>query len=205
MITPDKLVQAGLTNAATATKVATALDEACARFGINTGKRVAGFLAQCSHESRGFRATEENLNYGAQALTALFPKYFPNAALVAEYARKPEKIANRIYGGRMGNGPEATGEGWKYRGRGFIQLTGKNNYTAFDAAMGKGGSIVADPAPVALPGYAADSAAWFWASHGLNEIADRGDIVAMTKRINGGTIGLAERTKLYQQALKVFE
>lgn len=202
ILTAELLVQAGLAEPATAAKVAASLAEACERFGIDTPLRMAGFLAQCSHESCGFRVTKENLNYGAQALLSVFPKYF-NAGEAAAYARQQERIANRIYANRMGNGPEASGDGWKHRGRGFIQLTGKNNYRAFSEAI-ENPSILENPDVVAEPEFAALSAAWFWSKNGLNQLADAKDIVAMTKRINGGTIGLDQRTKLYEKALKVF-
>ncbi len=202
-ITPKNLVAAGLADQETAETVAPALAAACERFEINTGPRIAGFLAQCAHESVKFKATSENLNYGAHALLLTFPKYF-DATRAAAYARQPEKIANRVYANRMDNGPEESGDGWKYRGRGFIQLTGKRNYTAFDAAVKADGAIVAEPSVVAEPENAALSAAWFWKSHGLNEIADTQDVVRMTKVINGGTIGLDERKRLYLQALAVF-
>jgi putative chitinase len=179
------------------------LNSAFARFDITNGLRVAGFLAQCSHESMGFRVTVENLSYGAQALLSLFPRYF-DAGSAAAYAHQPERIASRIYANRMGNGNEATEDGWKFRGRGFIQITGRSSYTSFDDALQVGGAIVNGPDALVLPDLAALSAAWFWKTHGLNEIADAKDIVHMTKVINGGTLGLAERTKLYEQALRVF-
>ena len=201
MITADQLVRANLTTQATADIVAPALEEACQKYGIDSGLRIAGFLAQCAHESCNFRVTTENLNYGAQALLATFPHYF-DAASAAAYARHQERIANRVYGNRMGNGPEASGDGWKFRGRGFIQLTGHNNYQAFSAGLGLAEMI--DPDLVATPEYAALSAAWFWKTHGLNEVADTKDIAKMTKIINGGLLGIQERTKLYNQALAVF-
>jgi putative chitinase len=203
MITSAQLVQAKLAVQSAADAAAPALAEACDLFEISTGLRLAGFLAQCSHESCGFRVTTENLNYGAQALLATFPRYF-DAGSAAAYAHQQERIANRVYGGRMGNGPEPSGDGWKFRGRGFIQLTGRNNYVALDAALGASGSLIAEPDQVALPKYAALSAAWFWKTHGLNEIADARDLSKMTKIINGGLIGIQERQKLYTQALAVF-
>ena len=169
-------------------------------FGVNTPLRLAHFLAQCGHESGGFRLTQENLNYSAKGLMGIFKKYFPTQALADAYARKPEKIANRVYGGRMGNGPEASGEGFKFRGRGYIQLTGKSNYAAFDAAVPD--DILANPDLVSTK-HALASAAWFWKKNGLNLIADTGSsaevVTKITKRVNGGTIGLPDRIKHFNE------
>jgi putative chitinase len=169
-------------------------------FGINTPLRLAHFLAQCGHESGGFRLTQENLNYSAKGLLGVFKKYFPTQALADAYARKPEKIANRVYGNRMGNGDEASGEGFKFRGRGYIQLTGKQNYTAFDAAVED--NILANPDLVSSK-HALSSAAWFWKKNGLSLIADTGSstevVTKITKRVNGGTIGLADRIKHFKE------
>ena len=169
-------------------------------FGVNTPLRLAHFLAQCGHESGGFRLTQENLNYSAKGLMGIFKKYFPTQALADAYARKPEKIANKVYGNRMGNGPEASGEGFKFRGRGYIQLTGKQNYTAFDAAVPD--DILANPDLVSTK-HALASAAWFWKKNGLNLIADTGSstevVTKITKRVNGGTIGLADRIKHFKE------
>ena len=169
-------------------------------FGVNTPLRLAHFLAQCGHESGGFRLTQENLNYSAKGLMGIFKKYFPTQALADAYARKPEKIANKVYGGRMGNGLEATGEGYKFRGRGYIQLTGKQNYTAFDLAVED--DILANPDLVSSK-HALSSAAWFWKKNGLNLIADTGSstevVTKITKRVNGGTIGLADRIKHFKE------
>jgi putative chitinase len=169
-------------------------------FGVNTSLRLAHFLAQCGHESGGFRLTQENLNYSAKGLMGIFKKYFPTQALADAYARKPEKIANRVYGGRMGNGLEASGEGYKFRGRGYIQLTGKQNYTAFDLAVED--DILANPDLVSTK-HALASAAWFWKKNGLNLIADTGSssevVTKITKRVNGGTIGLPDRIKHFQE------
>jgi putative chitinase len=170
------------------------------KFQVNTSLRLAHFLAQCGHESGNFRLTQENLNYGTKGLLGLFKKYFPNEAKAKLYERKPEKIANLIYGGRMGNGVETTGEGWKFHGRGYIQLTGKDNYTAFGKAIGV--DICANPDLVATQ-YALASAAWFWSKNGLNKIADEGAtdavVTKITKRVNGGTIGLADRIKHFKE------
>jgi putative chitinase len=170
------------------------------KFGVNTPLRLAHFLAQCGHESGGFRLTQENLNYSAKGLMGIFKKYFPTQALADAYARKPEKIANKVYGNRMGNGPEASGEGFKFRGRGYIQLTGKQNYTAFDLAVED--DILANPDLVSTK-HALASAAWFWKKNGLNLIADTGSstevVTKITKRVNGGTIGLADRIKHFKE------
>jgi putative chitinase len=170
------------------------------KFGVNTPLRLAHFLAQCGHESGGFRLTQENLNYSAKGLMGIFKKYFPTQALADAYARKPEKIANKVYGNRMGNGPETSGEGYKFRGRGYIQLTGKQNYTAFDAAVED--DILANPDLVSSK-HALSSAAWFWKKNGLNLIADTGSstevVTKITKRVNGGTIGLADRIKHFKE------
>lgn len=176
------------------------IPEVMQKFGVNTPLRLAHFLAQCGHESGGFRLTQENLNYSAKGLMGIFKKYFPTEAIANAYARKPEKIANKVYASRMGNGPEASGEGFKFRGRGFIQLTGKQNYTAFDATVPE--SIVDNPDLVASK-YPLASAAWFWNKNGLNAIADQGAttevVTKCTKRVNGGTIGLADRIKHFKE------
>lgn len=164
------------------------------KFHINTPLRLAHFLAQCGHESGNFKATQENLNYSADGLMKIFHKYFPDEATANAYARQPQKIANRIYGSRMGNGDEASGEGWKYHGRGYIQLTGKDNYSAFSKAVGV--DCVNDPDSVATT-YALLSAAWFWQSRSLNASADKGAgddaVTEITKKVNGGTLGLDDR------------
>ena len=169
------------------------------KFQINTPLRLAHFLAQCGHESGNFRAVQENLNYSADGLKRIFPKYFPGN-LAESYARNPEKIASKVYGGRMGNGDETTKEGFKFRGRGYIQLTGKANYTAFAKSIGE--DTVANPDLVATK-YPLASAAWFFSKNGLNAIADKGadsaTVTAVTKRVNGGTIGLADRIKHFNE------
>lgn len=167
------------------------------RFEINSPARIAAFVAQCAHESGRLALTEENLNYSAKGLLAVFPKYF-TPITAAQYERKPERIASRVYANRMGNGDEAGGDGWRYRGRGLIQLTGKNNYQACSSAMGV--DMVVNPHLLATMNYAALSAAWFWKKNGLNELADKGDFVAITKRINGGTHGLDDRLALWKGA-----
>ena len=168
------------------------------KFGIDTPVEVAHFLAQCGHESGGFRVVNENLNYSAKGLLGIFKKYFPTQALAEQYQRKPEKIANRVYASRMGNGDETSGEGFKFRGRGYIQLTGKQNYTAFGKAIGV--DIAANPDLVATK-YPLLSAAWFFSKNCLAKCKDASDasVLAVTKCVNGGTIGLADRQKHFKE------
>jgi len=176
------------------------IPDTAAKFEINTPLRLAHFLAQCGHESGGFKLTQENLNYSAKGLNGIFKKYFPTLESAASYERKPEKIANKVYGGRMGNGAEASGEGWKFHGRGFIQLTGKDNYTAFTKSIGE--DCIANPDLVASK-YALASAAWFFSKNGLHKMADGGAsdavVTSITKRVNGGTIGLPDRIKHFKE------
>jgi putative chitinase len=176
------------------------LPDTIAKFELNTPLRLAHFLAQAGHESGGFKLVNENLNYGAKGLLGIFKKYFPTADKAALYERKPEKIANLVYGGRMGNGPEASGEGYKFRGRGYIQLTGKDNYKAFDAVVPE--NLIESPDLVATK-YPLLSAAWFFHKNGLHKIADKGAtdavVTEVTKRVNGGTIGLADRIKHFKE------
>lgn len=172
---------------------AEAISAACGKYDIINDERVAMFIAQVAHESNRFAATVENLNYSASALRSVFGKYFPTDALAAEYARQPSKIASRVYANRLGNGPEGSGEGWKYRGRGLIQLTGKNNVRKFSVAQFGDERLVEDPSPLEAKDLASMSAGWFWQMNGLNEIADRLDIEAATKKINGGLNGLDDR------------
>lgn len=180
------------------------IPDCVAKFQINTPLRLAHFLAQCGHESGGFKATQENLNYSADGLRKIFGKYFPDDATANAYARQPQKIAARIYGGRMGNGDEASGEGWKYHGRGYIQLTGKDNYAAFSKAAGA--DCVNDPDSVATT-YALLSAAWFWQSRSLNASSDKGADIAVvteiTKKVNGGTLGLDDRAARFAAIYKL--
>jgi putative chitinase len=180
--------------------VITQIPDTAAKFGINTPLRLAHFLAQCGHESGGFRAVQENLNYSAKGLNGIFKKYFPTEASAAAYARNPQKIASKVYGGRMGNGPESTGEGFKFRGRGYIQLTGKDNYRAFGSAIGE--DMTANPDKVATH-YPLLSAAWFFSKNGLHRMADEGAtdavVTKITRRVNGGTIGLADRIKHFKE------
>jgi putative chitinase len=176
------------------------IPDTAAKFGINTPLRLAHFLAQCGHESGGFRAVQENLNYSAKGLNGIFRKYFPTEASAASYARNPAKIAAKVYGGRMGNGVEATGEGYKFRGRGYIQLTGKDNYKAFGSAINE--DMTAAPDKVATH-YPLLSAAWFFSKNGLHKLADGGStdavVTQITKRVNGGTIGLPDRIKHFKE------
>lgn len=170
------------------------------KYEIDTPERVAGFLAQCAHESNNFKVLIENLNYSEEALKSIFGKYFRDRDPGA-YARKPEAIANVVYASRMGNGSEKTGDGWKFRGRGVIQLTGCDNYTAFGKSVGKNPDQVIKY--LETKEGALESACWYWNSRNLNAVADTGDIVKMTKLINGGTIGLEDRKKHYEHALEV--
>lgn len=172
------------------------------KYGIDTPNRIAGFCAQCGHESMNFTVLEENLNYKAATLEKLFSKYFSKAGRnAAEYEKKPEKIANVIYASRMGNGDTASGEGYKFRGRGIIQLTGKDNYTNFGKSIGKTPDEVVEYVKT-LDG-ALESACWYWNSRNLNAACDANDIVKMTKLVNGGTIGLDDRKKHYEHNLVV--
>lgn len=179
-----------------------ALAEALPQYDITTVERVAAFIAQCAHESGGFSVLEENLNYKAATLSKLWPQRFP-PGIAEEYAGKPEKIANKTYGGRMGNGPEETGEGFKYRGRGLLQLTGKDNYRACSQALFQDSTLLDDPDLLLDPYYAIHSACWFWNKNKLNQYADSSDLTTMTKRINGGTIGLQDRIHHYNHAVEV--
>jgi len=179
-----------------------ALSEILPEYEITTPQRVAAFLAQCAHESGGFVFLKENLNYKAASLRRVLPKYFPDDAIAAQYAGKGEMIANRVYANRMGNGPEESGDGFRYCGRGLIQLTGKNNYTFFAGSL----DIPVEEASEYLQTFegAVQSACFFWEQNKLNQWADAGDILTLTKRINGGTIGLEDRIKHYQHALHIF-
>ena len=169
---------------------------------INTPERVAAWLAQCAHESGYFRFLKENLNYRAASLQKVFKKYFPTEEMAKAYEKKPEKIANRVYANRMGNGDEASGDGFRYLGRGLIQLTGKNNYTFFAASI----DTPLEEVPEYLQTFegAVQSACWFWEQNNLNKFADSRDIVTMSKRINGGTIGMEDRIMKYEKCLQMF-
>jgi putative chitinase len=183
-----------------------ALNETFERFQIDTPMRQASFIGQCSHESANFKVLEENLNYRAATLLKLFPRtakrtwgFTPEEA--AAYERQPKKIANRIYGNRMNNRDEASGDGFRFRGRGILQLTGSANYHHAGKALGV--DFIMEPDLVATPKYAAMTAGWFWNTHKINQFADVQDWVTMTKRINGGTIGLDDRIKHIMQALQI--
>ena len=210
----EHIVAAGVKQA-TAQKWVDAVAAACQEFKINTPQRIAGFLSQCAHESGGFERLQENLNYSADGMAGIWPKRFavlgpdkkplkkdgknqPNKFALALH-RKPEMIANVVYSGRMGNGPTESGEGWLYRGRGLKQLTGKDNHRACSAGLGV--DLVANPDLLLEPVYAARSAAWFWSTNKCNAFADAGDIEGLTKRINGGLIGIDDRKKRYASAM----
>lgn len=192
-----------------------AIQVVCEHYAIDTPQRIAGFLAQTAHESAGFTALTENLNYSAETMAVVWPNRFaekgsdgkpvkengknkPNKFALALH-RKPELIANVVYSGRMGNGPVESGEGWKYRGRGLKQLTGKENYTKCGNALNT--DFVNDPDLLLQPQYAALSAGWFWTTNKCSEFADKGDFEGLTKRINGGLIGLADRKSRYERVL----
>lgn len=181
--------------------LAAALNKVLEKYEINTKNRIAGFLAQCGHESLDFTVLKENLNYGAKGLRGTFGKYFADDAIATKYERKPEMIANRVYANRMSNGDEASGDGYKFRGRGAIQLTGKANYTAFAADIGK--TIDETITYLETLDGAIESACWFWKKNGLNAVCDKDDITTMTKKINGGTIGLEDRKAHYEKAKQV--
>jgi putative chitinase len=178
-----------------------ALSAILPEYGINTPERVAAFIAQCAHESGGFKFLKENLNYKAESLLKVFPKYFKTLDEARAYEKRPEKIANKIYGNRMGNGDESSGDGFRYCGRGLIQLTGKENYSWFAASL----EIPVEEASEYLETFegAVQSACWFWEENKLNQWADKKDILTLTKRINGGTIGLDDRIKHFNHALHV--
>ena len=173
------------------------------KYDINTPKRIAGFLSQCGHESSDFSVLQENLNYSEAALLSVFSKYFPNKAVASSYARQPQKIANRVYASRMGNGPEDSGDGWYYRGRGAIQLTGKNNYSNFSKYIYE--SLGETVSYVETLAGAVESACWFWNTNKLNALADSADVRAMTKKINGGFHGLEDRQARWDRCLPVLE
>lgn len=178
-----------------------ALEQLLPEYNINTTQRQAAFLAQCAHESSNFEAIRENLNYRAESLQKTFHKYFPTPELAQQYAKQPERIANRVYADRMGNGDESSGDGYRYCGRGLIQLTGKNNYQAFADSMEC--SLESAVEYLATFEGAVQSACWFWETNNLNSLADAGDIKAMTKCINGGYIGLEDRKHHYEKIKEI--
>ena len=201
LITPALLCT--VTTPELADKWADALNETCQEFAIDSPYRIAGFISQTAHESAGFKFVSENLNYSAASLMRVWSIRFPTVEIAQRYAMNPEKIANRAYADRMGNGDEASGDGWKYRGRGLIQLTGKNNYVAYSMACDN--EALQKPDIVAEPKYAAESAGWFWSVNRLNLVADTQDIVRMTKIINGGINGLDDRQMKYSKVMSYFE
>lgn len=178
-----------------------ALNEILPEYNIDTPHRVAAFIAQCAHESGNFRFLQENLNYRAESLMKTWPRHFPTIEVAKQYEKQPQRIANKAYANRMGNGDEASGDGWRYLGRGLIQLTGKTNYTWFAASL----EIPVEEAAEYLQTFegAVQSACWFWETNNLNNEADKGDIKTMTRKINGGFIGLEDRIKHYNHALHV--
>jgi len=178
-----------------------ALEKLLPDYGIDNERRIAAFVAQCAHESGEFTMIKENLNYRWETLRKIFPKYFPTDELAKQFAQKPEAIANKVYANRMGNGDEASGDGYRYSGRGLIQLTGKDNYFWFAESIG----ISAEEASEYMSTFegAAQSACWFWETNNLNKWADQGDIETLTRKINGGTIGIEDRKKHYAHALHV--
>ena len=202
MLMRDDLVAVMPRAANAADRLTPALDAAMARYEIDTPARMAAFLAQLAHESGQLQRWSENLSYRWQRLREVFPKYFRTDADAQAFDRQPERIANRVYGGRMGNGPEASGDGWRYRGRGPIQLTGKDNYRACGADIGV--DLVNQPERLETPEVGCLAAGWFWAKRGLNALADAGDFVAITKKINGGLIGLEEREAFWERAKAAF-
>lgn len=181
-------------------ELASALNELLPKYEINTKDRICAFLAQCGHESAGFKILSENLNYSKDGLLKTFSKYFTEETATS-YARQPEKIASKVYANRMGNGDEASKDGFTYRGRGAIQLTGKNNYQAFATAIGK--SLPETVAYCGTLAGALESACWYWKTNGLNAFADKKDVIGMTKKINGGLIGIVDRQELYNKAQQV--
>lgn len=198
LVTADML--RAVTTPELADKWVNALNETCEEFGIDTPYRIAGFISNVAHESAGFKFVKENLNYSAASLMRVWSSRFPTLEIAQAYAMQPEKIANRAYADRMGNGNEASGDGWKFIGRGLIQLTGKNNYVAYSLACDN--DALQRPEIVELPTYAAESAGWFWNVNKLNTLADAQDVVGMCKRINGGTNGLDDRQMKYAKIME---
>jgi putative chitinase len=182
---------------------ATALNDTFTRFGIASPRQQAAFIGQCGHECGNFRILEENLNYRAATLMKLWPKRFPTQEVANAYEKNPRRIANMVYSGRMGNRDESSGDGYRFRGRGCIQLTGHANY--FHAGKALDVDFVMEPDLVATPKYAALTAGWFWSTHDCNRLAEAGDWTALTRKINGGTIGLSDRIKHTEEALAVLQ
>ena len=198
MITPAQLSRLHIDPA-----LADPLNATFIKFKIDTDRKQAAFLGQCGHECGNFKVFEENLNYRAETLMKLWPKRFPTLEFAKQYEKNPRKIANSVYANRMGNRDEASGDGYRFRGRGAIQLTGHSSY--YHAGKALGVDFVAEPDLVATPLYALMTAGWFWSTHGCNELADAMNWVGLTKKINGGTIGLDDRVAHTALALNVFE
>lgn len=201
MITSDQLQQClPQANPQNVAKYIDPLNAAMDEFEINTNNRIAAFIAEIGDESEYLNCVSENLNYSSQGLLKIFPSHFtPDLAI--QYNRNPEAIANRVYANRMENGDESSGDGWAFRGRGLIQLTGRNNYNAI--SQGLNADVISQPEYLETPEGACRSAGWYWKSRGLNELADSGNITQISKIINGGSIGLATRIQLYQKAIVV--
>jgi putative chitinase len=198
VITEQHLLAAGVKNPG---EWLAAIQSACEEFKINTPKQIAAFIAQTAHESAGYTRLTENLNYSAEALMRVWPKRFPSKIVADAFARNPELIANQVYSSRMGNGPVQSGDGWKFIGRGLKQLTGKDNYTRCGNALGF--NLVENPELLLLHAGAARSAGWFWSINGCAALADAGQFEQLTKRINGGLIGLADRKARYDRVLAI--
>ena len=177
------------------------LNQTFAKYDISTTQRQASFIGQCQHESNNFRTLEENLHYSASGLMRVWPSRFTSDVVAQAYANNPEKIANKVYAGRMGNGDEESGDGWAYHGRGLIQLTGRDNYSACGSSLGF--ALLTNPELLLQPKSACLSAGWFWNKKGLNDLADIADYTTMTKRINGGTLGLDDRIVKIQKAKEI--
>lgn len=201
MITLDQLKQA-FPNNPNISDWLEPLNSILPKYNINSKFRISMFLAQVAHESGGLVYLQENLNYGEEALQRVFKKYFPTPLIAKQYARNPQKIANKVYANRMGNGDESSGDGWKFKGRGLIQLTGKTNYTNFAKSV----NLNLDQTINYLQTYqgALESACWFWNQNNLNPLADKQDVSSVTKKINGGLNGLDDRTVKYNRFLKIF-
>lgn len=174
-------------------------------YGITNKRRVAAWVAQCGHESQDFNTLVENLNYSAEGLVRTWPRHFPNLQFAQQYHRRPEAIANRAYRNRMGNGSEESGDGWKYRGRGLIMITGKNNYGRCSRELFDSDVLLEHPELLEQPMYATHSACWYWDTNNLNDLADRREITNMSRVINGGTIGLKDRIERYNHCMKVLD
>lgn len=200
MITEEKLIKI-LNRCSNAGMWAEALDDILPQYNISTDMQIAMFIAQTGHESAHYNVLKENLNYSADALRRVFRKYFPNDEFANQYARQPEKIANRVYANRMGNGNEQSGDGWLYRGRGLIQITGKNNYRMCSMYLFDDERLLEDPGLLMEPEYAIKSACWYWLANQLHTYGS--DVKTVTRIINGGYLGLKEREELYFKALSI--